>query len=1286
MTGTFLEHSLNKVAQRLYKLRVLRRQALCWILLLVPAIALVTQLPQSLGYISTDLVVLLGITITGLGIARWNVAAPTAIESARLVEKSHPELNDAVLTAVQADERSRNETHPSVLNARVIDEADKLALRSNWKSVIPGRQMLAWSALSFLSFCFLVTSVVAAGRWGHDAGFSNASGSTHGPAADSEPVSDSELTVEPGNVEIERGTALTVVARFGSTLPTDVVLQLKTESGSRTIAMEPTVDAEVFAARVTSVESDATYQVLFGDSVANSRRSNSYTVTTYVRPQLKQVDARITPPAWTGKETRLVEDTVRVTAVEGSTIEFRLHLNKPVVIAELRSTDDSIIPLRLVDSETDIVAATVEAADNQKYRVYLEDEQGRTALEEETIHLRVTRNKRPKIKVTFPGRDTSISALQEFQIEAEARDDFGLTDFGVTYTLSNGTSEEISLGSETSLLPIGEEGARRADEGAEPSSTSQRVKPPEEATPHPLPLKGERGQRQGVQRQETQQRAAAAEPTIGAPKEVHIQHMIDMEQLNASPDQLLSYSFYVEDVASDGTIRRTYSDMMLAEVRRFEEIFRETQQQGKPSKPKKQGRQKTDELLKLQRQIMIATWNIQRTLNEAQSRKKVKSKAINDADVVLHSQQAAIEQLQEVKAEAAGDPEMSTLAEAVETNMQQAVEALTAFKSRTSLLPRGGEGARRADEGAEPLSASQPEKRSEEATPHPNPLPLKRERGQSQRGARLEAALAAEQSAIAGLMRMRAREHNVQKGKPRKGKGQNSASQKQLQQLELDNDRQRYESERQARQQQEQNSDQSAQLQILNRLKELARRQQMLNERLKQLQSELRVAETPKAKAEIERELKRLREEQRDMLRDVDELRETMDQQSAQQQQENQQTREQVEQTRNRVQQAARAMEEGKLSDAISEGTRAERDFNKLQEEFRNRTSNQFSEAMKDLRQQTRKMQTRQKEIARELTGRNDSSDEADGERRKPSLRSNKDRERLQKKVAQQRDDLQRVLEQAKQLVEKAEESEPLLSRRLYDTVRNVRNKRPEEALEATEILVSRGLYDQGQRAEKIARDGVDSLAEGIAKAADAVLGSEAESLRRAQEEIEDLAKQLSSEIAQATGEQKNGAGQSPGQGPPSKQPSAQPSAQNRPPGRPGFLMNGGRKAKDGGRGTSQGKPLTGDDYRTWSNRMREVEEILDDSELRNRVAQVRDRARSIRADFRRHGTQPQWDLVKSQLLDEMNDLRLRIKEELRKIESDRSMVPIDREPVPEEFDELVRRYYELLGQSHEEE
>ncbi len=133
------------------------------------------------------------------------------------------------------------------------------------------------------------------------------------------------------------------------------------------------------------------------------------------------------------------------------------------------------------------------------------------------------------------------------------------------------------------------------------------------------------------------------------------------------------------------------------------------------------------------------------------------------------------------------------------------------------------------------------------------------------------------------------------------------------------------------------------------------------------------------------------------------------------------------------------------------------------------------------------------------------------------------------------------------------------------------------------------------------------------------------------------------------------------------------------------MLMSGGRESNNGGASRPNSAPLTGDDYRGWSNRLREVEEILDDDELRNQAARVRDRARSIRAEFRRHGKEPEWDLVQSELLNDMLDLQRRIQQQLSGLQTERSLAPIDREPVPEAYDELVRRYYELLGQSRQQ-
>jgi hypothetical protein len=95
---------------------------------------------------------------------------------------------------------------------------------------------------------------------------------------------------------------------------------------------------------------------------------------------------------------------------------------------------------------------------------------------------------------------------------------------------------------------------------------------------------------------------------------------------------------------------------------------------------------------------------------------------------------------------------------------------------------------------------------------------------------------------------------------------------------------------------------------------------------------------------------------------------------------------------------------------------------------------------------------------------------------------------------------------------------------------------------------------------------------------------------------------------------------------------------------------------------------------------LRDVEEMVDTPELRNQVAQARDRARAMRNDWKRHGKNPQWPVVKSQVSAPLAEVRQRVAEELARRESNEARVPIDRDPVPTKYSELVRRYYEKLG------
>ena len=76
-----------------------------------------------------------------------------------------------------------------------------------------------------------------------------------------------------------------------------------------------------------------------------------------------------------------------------------------------------------------------------------------------------------------------------------------------------------------------------------------------------------------------------------------------------------------------------------------------------------------------------------------------------------------------------------------------------------------------------------------------------------------------------------------------------------------------------------------------------------------------------------------------------------------------------MEQARENVQQASRAMDVGNLAEAISQGTRAEREFEELKEDFRDQTSSQFDDAVRDLRDQARDLSDQEEKLAQKLAG-----------------------------------------------------------------------------------------------------------------------------------------------------------------------------------------------------------------------------------------------------------------------------------------------------------------------------
>lgn len=107
---------------------------------------------------------------------------------------------------------------------------------------------------------------------------------------------------------------------------------------------------------------------------------------------------------------------------------------------------------------------------------------------------------------------------------------------------------------------------------------------------------------------------------------------------------------------------------------------------------------------------------------------------------------------------------------------------------------------------------------------------------------------------------------------------------------------------------------------------------------------------------------------------------------------------------------------------------------------------------------------------------------------------------------------------------------------------------------------------------------------------------------------------------------------------------------------------------------------FTGTGYEQWADRLRNVEELLNNPELRNEAAKIFDRARELRIGIKRSNEAPQVSHLNQRITQPLIELRDRVVEELSKRDAGKNLAPVDRDPVPAEFRDLVKRYYQELG------
>jgi len=1240
-----LRRQLEPVVDRRRRLSLAWRLSIYWLACGLVGLALIGA-DRLLGWRAPS--ALAGLGLLAVGATLWAIyrsrrLRPDYRAIARNIEQQHPDLKALLLAAVEQKPEGPDGQF-GYLQQQVLLQAVSHATDHDWvQSVSTGR--LALANLSrllalILLVCVLLSLLPSRSRPGTPAG----AGLLHGGYA---------IVVTPGDTEVEKGSPVVILARFEGRLPASVSL-LFGPSGQtpERMTLTKSLDDPVFGGILQEVSTDLLYRVEYAD-----RSTRDYTIGIYQRPELVRADAKIAYPAYTKLPEKTVEDTRQISVIEGSEVTLVFTLNKPVTSARL-APKTGIAPGLTIDSQyPNVLTTSLTATQTQQYELHLADAQGRSNKLPPRFVIDVQKNLPPQIVPVFPGNDVVVSPLEELALEAKVADDYGLVGYGLTYSLAGTQNQDVNL-SPAKPLVVTPSGVSRV-EGVPPSN-------------------------RGLEARDTQGNALTGTLRTGDAA-TQIRYLLAMEGLKAEPDQLLTYYFWADDIGPDGKPRRTASDMYFAEVRPFEEVFRESQsfqdQQNQEQQQNQEGEQQNqsgDQLARLQKQIISATWNIKQQADRSGGMDGHK----DDLEVVRQSQSGVLEQARKALTQAE-DPAAAKSLQAAAGHMEKSLDHLTRASESTSTT---------------------------ELTP----------------------ALNSEQSAYQELLKLRQREHQVARGR-NAGRGNNNANserfQQQLQQLELTQRENRYETQQlaQSRQQDSQRED----LQMLNRLRDLARRQSEMSDKLREAEAALRQARNEQQRQDTLRELQRLRDEQLQSLRDADEIGRQMD--NSQNRQRMADARQRLDDSRSEIRQSAEAMEQGQLSQAQTSATRAQRQLEQMRQELQRRTASQFADEMRDMRDQAQQLDQRQDEIAQEIGQQLDS--------KQKKLAGPDVSQDLAEKVDQQKENMKKLLDEMKNVSDQAETSEPLLSRKLYDTLREASTGNTDKALETTGELLRRDLLPQARQVERRAGEGIDQLRKGVEEAARNVLGDDAESLRQARQQLDELIKQANgqnrrtedrgqrTEDGRQRSENRGQQAQDSQQTTPDGQPQAEngteraqdaaaanPQSANRNPesdrsgqarrggsrrdgaqpqdsqSRQARTNRGGRQEDPQGRGGNPAAPdqwdqaadrgpFTDENYGPWSDRLRDVQEMLPQQDLREQMARIWDSVRAIRADSKRHGKEPQWDLVQTQVIKPLTELRQQVSERLAQLQPNGALVPIDRDPVPDRFTELVRAYFENLGQ-----
>ena len=253
------------------------------------------------------------------------------------------------------------------------------------------------------------------------------------------------IDVLPGDVQIARGADQLVSAQLVGFDSERVEIAVKPRGG----------DWEYWPMTIDESTSDFTFLVFDVGSEAEyfvesaGVRSSIYSIDVVDLPYVDTMDLEFHFPEYSGLQPRTIEDTGDIAVLSGTRVVVfvtptvqvpygRLVVDLDPEIDGSPSSQPFIVDLELsLDGK---LQGTFNVERDGFYRVELPGFGGNIATASPDYFIEALEDQPPRIVFEMPGRDTTVSPLDEAYVEIHAEDDFGVASLDLIYSV-NGNEE-----------------------------------------------------------------------------------------------------------------------------------------------------------------------------------------------------------------------------------------------------------------------------------------------------------------------------------------------------------------------------------------------------------------------------------------------------------------------------------------------------------------------------------------------------------------------------------------------------------------------------------------------------------------------------------------------------------------------------------------------------------------------------------------------------------------------------------------------------------------------------